>query len=76
MQHGVVRCTVAPVLVPNATSRSLYLPELPEGEAWFPVFFNATAASASEQIRATEGGQRFTATIGLDWFPLYKRNMK
>lgn len=59
----------APVLVPNATSRSVYLPHLPMGEAWFPFFFNQTAA-------AVDGGQIVTVLTPLDTFPLFERRRK
>ena len=73
------------MLVPNATSRSVYLPRLPAGEAWFPFFFNITATTptiagggaaqgaAGHAGTGMEGGQRVTVPAPLGSFPLFER---
>ena len=50
---------VAPVLVENSTSRSVYLPVLPAGEGWRP-HFNTTSVAAQDgstlQLHVLSGG--------------------
>ena len=57
---------VAPVLQKGATSRSVYLPPLPQGTVWKNVFTGVETATVG-------GGKNVTEQTPLDTFPLYKR---
>jgi alpha-D-xyloside xylohydrolase len=57
------RYLVAPVTQRNATSRSVYLPQLPSSEQWVHFFSGQTY----------QGGQRVVVKVTLADFPLFQR---
>ena len=59
---------VAPVLKPmsEGTTRSVYLPQLPQGELWVNYFSGATS----------KGGERIDVNVTLGTFPLYQRQSR
>lgn len=60
---------VAPVFIYQATSRSVYLPSLPEGTVWQNMFSNVTHDTSAGSITII---QNFT----LDTFPLYHKKAR
>lgn len=60
---------VAPQLMENATSRSVYLPPLPSTYVWQNFFTNA-------EHNTSHGGVNITEETPLDTFPLYYRLQK
>jgi len=54
---------VAPVLQPNATSRSVYFPVLPNSQQWMHLY--------SKQLY--KGGQRLNISVTLADFPVFQR---
>jgi len=54
---------VAPVLQPNATSRSVYFPVLPNSQQWMHLY--------SKQLY--NGGQRLNISVTLADFPVFQR---
>lgn len=64
---------VCPVTEHGARSRSVYLPPLPDGEAWAELVFSAdskTWVTAGEKFR---GNQEITADAPLDRIPVFVR---
>ena len=59
---------VAPVLKKGASSRFVYLPQLPKDQTWVNVFTGVTTNTQS-------GSQNISEPTPLETFPLYRRTL-